>query len=147
MSSTKSRTEALRAAGLRRTRPRLAVLAVLDRARAPLSHAEVAEVLASEGLDRATVYRNLLALSEAGLARRSDLGDHVWRFERVGGPAATPHAHPHHVCTGCGSVACLEELSVRFAGRGAALARRGVEIQLRGPCAACAKPGRRAKIA
>lgn len=141
--------EALRAAGLRKTAPRLAVLAVLERAGAPLSHAEVAETLAPEGLDRATVYRNLVALSEAGLARRSDLGDHVWRFERVarGGRAAGAHAHPHLVCTGCGSVSCLEKLSVRFEGEGAALAKRGVEVQLRGPCADCAKPGRRRKIA
>ena len=81
--SLAARVESLRGAGLRKTAPRLAVLEVLERARRPLSHAEVAESLAAEGLDRATVYRNLVALSEAGLVRRSDHGDHVWGFERV----------------------------------------------------------------
>ena len=35
----------------------------------------------SQAWDPATIYRNLTDLSEAGLARRTDVGDHVWRFE------------------------------------------------------------------
>ena len=46
----------------------------LSRSTAPLSHSEVAASLAPLGFDRATVYRNLVELSEAriiaGRARR-----------------------------------------------------------------------------
>jgi Fur family ferric uptake transcriptional regulator len=123
----------------------MAVLERLDAASAPLSHGEVAALLAPSGVDRATVYRNLVDLVEAGLARRSDLGDHVWRFERTrparaggGGHAAN---HPHFVCVDCGTVSCLPEGSVRVRGGPGwprALSRRLLEVQLRGRCDQCA---------
>jgi Fur family transcriptional regulator, ferric uptake regulator len=131
----------LRRAGLRATRPRLAVLAQLARARAPLTHGEVAEQLAEAGWDRATVYRNLMDLTETGLARRSDIGDHVWRFELVSeDPAHSDGEHPHFICGECGAVACLPEEVVSLKpGRGAprALRRKGLAVQLRGVCDEC----------
>ena len=68
----------LRKSGLRSTSARLAVLAHLQRARTPISHAELAKDLVPTGLDRATVYRNLMDLAESGLVARAELGDHVW---------------------------------------------------------------------
>lgn len=58
-----------------------------------VSHAELAAALAPEGWDRATVYRNLVDLVDAGLATKHDLGDHTWRFalksaSTAKGPAA-----------------------------------------------------------
>lgn len=38
-----------------------------------MTHADVAEHLAEKGFDQATAYRNLIALTEAELLRRSDL--------------------------------------------------------------------------
>jgi len=133
----------LRAAGLRATTPRVAVLRRLTEAAAPLAHGEVADSLAPLGFDRATVYRNLIDLTEAGFARRGDLGDHVWRFELARGAGDhTPAAHPHFVCSECGTVACLPEAAVAVRpSRGAprALRRRSaVEIQVRGVCDGCA---------
>ena len=43
----------------------------------------------------------LLGLTEAGLARRADLGDHVWRFEAID-PNHVDDGHPHFVCSVCG---------------------------------------------
>jgi len=70
-------------------------------AEGPMSHADVAGELASHGLDRATVYRNLMDLADAGLVSRADHGDHVWRFSllrekrrrgsRLGPPALRVH--------------------------------------------------------
>ncbi len=139
--SDAARTKVLRDAGLRKTRPRLAVLQVLEGATSPLSHADVADELNDQALDRATVYRNLMALTEAGLVRRSDLGDHVWRFELVRALAAHGSAHPHFVCSDCGTVSCLPGVTVSLEGDGAAsFSRKGVELQLRGVCAACEAP-------
>jgi Fur family transcriptional regulator, ferric uptake regulator len=140
--SVTERTKTLRDAGLRKTGPRLAVLGVLERAKSPLSHADVADALVDDGFDRATVYRNLIALTEVGLVRRNDLGDHVWRFELVRADAPNHESvHPHFVCTDCGTVSCLPDVTVRIdASRASAVAKKATEVQLRGVCTDCEAP-------
>jgi Fur family ferric uptake transcriptional regulator len=129
---------AVRATGLRATPSRLAVLDLLRAGESPMSHADVADRLASHAWDRATIYRNLTDLAEAGLLRRTDVGDHVWRFEAVS-DRHEASAHPHFVCTECGSVECLPEieLAVRRAKAPRAVKQRQVEVQVRGLCDAC----------
>jgi Fur family ferric uptake transcriptional regulator len=132
--------ERIRAAGLRSTAPRVAVLRELEDATSPLSHADLVEALGDEGYDRVTIYRNLTDLTEAGLVVRADLGDHVWRFELKRGGDAHKGNHPHFTCTDCGTVACLPEESIRIApGKGLprAVAQRSVDVQLRGVCDRC----------
>ena len=128
---------AIRAAKLRATPSRLAVLALLRGEAQPLSHGDVAERLAGQGWDRATIYRNLTDLAEAGLLARADLGDHVWRVEAVGHAAAR---HAHFVCTECGAVACLPGLELSTgAARGLprSVKQRRVDVQVKGICDAC----------
>ena len=132
--------ERIRASGLRSTAPRVAVLACLEGADSPRSHAEICEALQGEGFDRATLYRNLVDLAEAGLLTRSDLGDHVWRFELRREGATHEDAHPHFTCTDCGEVSCLPEVTVRIkAAENApkAVAAASVQVQLRGRCDGC----------
>ncbi len=128
---------AVRSAGLRATPSRIAVLHVLRSAGSPISHGEVVAKLASQAWDPATIYRNLTDLSDVGLARRTDVGDHVWRFEAITG-SHEASAHPHFVCTECGSVECLPELDVVMRAKAPRAVRlKRVEIQLRGACDAC----------
>jgi Fur family ferric uptake transcriptional regulator len=137
----------IRAAGLRCTRARVAVLGRLLHASGPVSHAEMAGYLADEGFDQATIYRNLTELTEAGLATRVDLGDHVWRFEprRHHASDGRGEDHPHFVCTSCGEVSCLDEVSVALtpkpgadrSGRLAAGVRAVNEVVLKGQCENC----------
>src|ERR1700753_1855449 len=87
---------AVRGKGLRATPSRLAVLDLVRSSDPPMSHGDVADRLASQTWDRATIYRNLTDLAEAGLVRRTDVGDHVWRFEALKGEAEAA-AHPHFV--------------------------------------------------
>jgi Fur family ferric uptake transcriptional regulator len=127
---------AIRAAGLRATPSRVAVLGVLRDEAGPLSHAEVADRLADQAWDRATIYRNLVDLADAKVLRRSDHGDHIWRFEVVGDHAT--EQHPHFVCTECGTVECLPEVDLGTRKRvPRAVRRREVEIQVRGLCDSC----------
>lgn len=129
----------LREAGLRATSARAAVLRCLLAADAPMTHAEVCALLDPLGYDRATIYRNLVDLADVGIARRSDLGDHLWRFELARGEHAVD-AHPHFVCTDCGEVTCLPEEAIAVQPvRGAprSLKRAKVEIQVRGVCNDC----------
>jgi Fur family transcriptional regulator, ferric uptake regulator len=131
---------AVRGKGLRATPSRLAVLDLLRSSDMPMSHGDVADRLVGQTWDRATIYRNLTDLAEAGLVRRTDVGDHVWRFEAVSDEHEAA-AHPHFVCTECGTVECLPELelSMRTARSKPprAVKQRQVEIQVRGLCDAC----------
>ena len=129
---------AVRNAGLRATPSRIAVLRLLRAAGSPVSHSEVVAELASQAWDPATIYRNLTDLSDVGLARRTDVGDHVWRYEAItGGHQAS--AHPHFVCTECGTVACLPDLEYVMTRTKAprAIRQKRVEVQVRGLCDAC----------
>jgi len=138
--------EAIRGAGLRMTSARLAVMKVLMRMRSPVSHAELVSALEGCGFDRATLYRNLVDLTEAGLLERIDLGDHVWRFElrALGGPAKKhgANSHPHFACVDCGQVSCLPEITLKTNSRlkmPKALSEQRVWVQIRGQCDDCSQ--------
>ncbi len=129
----------IRERGLRATPSRLAVLDLLRSGGQRMSHAEVIDKLSSQAWDPATLYRNLTDLAEVGLLRRTDLGDHVWRFEL----AKADHdvtQHPHFVCTGCGMVECLPTVDIVLPRTKAlrAVKQRPVEVQMRGLCDGCA---------
>lgn len=132
--------ELLRGAGLRATAARAAVLRCLIDAAAPMTHGDVCESLSSLAYDRATLYRNLMDLTEVGLATRTDLGDHLWRFELAGRRHHDESAHPHFVCRECGDVSCLPEDAIAVkAVRDAphSLRNNDVEIHIRGVCNDC----------
>jgi Fur family ferric uptake transcriptional regulator len=123
--------------GIRVTEQRLVLLRELARLRAPTSHPELTERMSRSGLDRATIYRNLLSLAKAGLLVRTQLGDAVWRYELPRGAELQHGRHPHFVCTDCGDVACLSSRAVSL---GKEVGRRQIsEVQLRGRCDACVR--------
>jgi Fur family transcriptional regulator, stress-responsive regulator len=90
----------LRGAGLRVTRPRLAVLDAL----AELAHADTESVIGAVRRDlpevsHQAVYDSLRTLTAAGLARRIQPSGSVARYEvRVG------DNHHHLVCRSCGTI-------------------------------------------
>lgn len=128
----------IRDVGLRCTAARLAVLEELTKAESPLTHAEVAERLSGQGLDKATVFRNLVDLVDAQILSRTELGDHVWRFEiRSQDPHAGEH-HPHFICLDCGGVTCLSELDFDKRSQQAASRVGDIkEILIKGICLDC----------
>ncbi|MEM6365593.1 MAG: transcriptional repressor [Planctomycetota bacterium] len=128
----------IRAAGLRATPARVATLRLLRESTSPMTHAEVAEQLDASGVDKATAFRNLNDMTDAGLLRRTELGDHVYRFEEIRAGEHGSESHPHFVCTVCGSVSCLDDVKLT-AGSLRESNRVGevVEILLRGRCHEC----------
>lgn len=129
---------AIREAGLRATPARIATLNLLVEATSPLTHAEVANELQDLGIDKATVFRNLNDMVGAGLLRRTELGDHVWRFELITESDHTGAAHPHFVCVDCGVVSCMDE--VKLTAGSMRLSKefgQVTEILLRGHCNDC----------
>jgi Fur family transcriptional regulator, stress-responsive regulator len=96
----------LRGAGLRVTRPRLAVLSVVH----DQPHADTDSIITAvrKGFGRVShqaVYDVLHALTAAGLVRRFQPSGSVARYEaRVG----EDHHHHHAVCRSCGAIADVE---------------------------------------
>ncbi|MBX3226970.1 MAG: transcriptional repressor [Labilithrix sp.] len=140
--SVKELQELLRGVGLRSTTPRIAVLEYFHAHGGQNSHAEIFEALDDRGFDRATIYRVLMDLAEAKFLSRTDLGDHVWRFELRNGVGGVKHTeeHPHFVCVDCGEVSCLPGMSIRLEGATKApksVTTKKVEVQLKGRCDNC----------
>lgn len=130
--------ESIRSVGLRATPARVLTLRILREATAPLSHAEVALRLSESNIDKATAFRNLNDMSDAGLLRRTELGDHVYRFEEFRAGEQGNDSHPHFLCTVCGVVSCLDNVKLT-AGSQRASEQVGevTEILLRGRCNTC----------
>ncbi|MEM7476529.1 MAG: transcriptional repressor [Planctomycetota bacterium] len=128
----------IRESGLRATPARVATLDLLRGSRSPLTHAEVAEHLSQTGVDKATAFRALNDMTDAGLLRRTELGDHVWRFELIGEGEHEHAAHPHFVCVDCGQVSCLGEIQLTKKSLATSSQIGQVtEILLRGHCSDC----------
>ncbi|MCQ4122538.1 Fur family transcriptional regulator [Rhodococcus tibetensis] len=104
MPSTRDYEVQLRAARLRVTRPRLAVL---DGVR-EYPHADTETIFGAvrtrlPGVSRQTVYDVLHALTDVGLVRRIEPSGSVARYElRVG------DNHHHVVCRSCGAIADVD---------------------------------------
>lgn len=137
MTALKKDKGTLRQAGLRATSARLAVLRLMRETLAPMTHAEACQALDEELWDKATVYRNLTDLAEAGLLRRISLSD-GYRFELAS------HHHgdspAHFVCSECEEVQCLPSIDLKPPKRAKlpeSMRRGDVEIQIRGICDRC----------
>lgn len=127
----------IRESGLRATPARIATLTLLRGSASPMTHAEVSRRVEGRGIDKATAFRNLNDLTDAGLLRRTELGDHVYRFEAVGGEAKDS-GHPHFLCVDCGTVSCLNDVKLTAGSlRQSSKVGEVTEILLRGHCKDC----------
>ena len=131
--------ELLKTQGMRSTAQRLAVMAVLRKAQAPMTHDSVMGVLPSGAYDKAAVWRVLSDLTNVGILRRMDLGDRVWRYELQDDRHAMSNGHPHFLCESCGEVTCLPPLQVQTLDGQLPKALTGAKFHIRvsGSCAGC----------
>jgi Fur family ferric uptake transcriptional regulator len=103
---TETTAARLSAAGERVTRQRLIVADILAAAGRQLTAGELYERVrtAEPSLGRATVFRTVDRLVEAGVARRLELEGHVYAYI-----ACQPEHHHHLSCTSCGRVEEIPE--------------------------------------
>lgn len=99
MQSTAEFVETHRPAGGRRSNKRDRIVGVFLRQPGHLSADELVDLIRREDaqISRATIYRTLLWMVEAGIARRVDFGDGKFRFEHA-------YRHPRHfhlICKTC----------------------------------------------
>lgn|SRR5487761_1113492 len=134
---------ALRAAGLRVTPQRLAVLEVLSNAGGDhLSADDVCQQLAAadSSVDRSTAYRVLADLADVGLLTQVRFADGVARFE------VQSCTHHHAVCVRCGSTEDISDdlvrpLSVALGGAMGFAVSADVPLLVRGTCRDCLARG------
>jgi Fur family ferric uptake transcriptional regulator/Fur family zinc uptake transcriptional regulator len=131
-------------AGLRATEVRERVLSELRKAERPLSHPELAALLA--GLDRVTVFRSLKALKAKGLLHSVQGVDGLLRY--VANPEEArgcPGGHPHFLCEGCGAMVCLpgQAMPRIEVPRGSVVS--GKQLLAYGLCPACAARDKKAR--
>lgn len=99
----------LRAAGLKVTDKRTALLGVLSKTRQPMSVSEIKKVL-GKAADSVTIYRALEAFVQAKIVARVDFHEDEARFELIVG-----REHHHHVvCGSCGIVEDIDACSPRI---------------------------------
>ena len=114
------------------------VMAPLAEANKPLSHREVLRRLGDANWDQATIYRNLVKLRDAGLAKVVSRAAGSDRYALARDQEAAHH-HPHFVCDDCGEVSCLPmdvTASISVEGPWAASIQQA-SVQLRGECPDC----------
>jgi Fur family ferric uptake transcriptional regulator len=99
----------LSAAGERVTRQRLLVANALAGAGRQLTAEQLLHSLRRRdpGIGRATIFRTLETLVDAGVARRLELDGHVYAYV-----ACLPAHHHHIACTSCGRVEEIDEAYV-----------------------------------
>lgn len=130
----------LREAGLRATRPRIAVAEALRGMGGHRTADEVHAQLARDGvaMPRTSVYNSLVALAEVGVALRADVGPGAAVYE------VTDLWHHHFVCRRCGritDVPCVTgERPCLSAGDGFGVVEEA-QVVFRGICARCVEFG------
>lgn len=131
----------IRSRGMRVTPERLALLEEIYRQHGHIDAEEILAGLRDSGqkVSRATVYRNLELLVDAGLVQRQRLGRNRFLYEHV----HAGQSHDHLACRDCGRVvefvspaiqAMLNEIC-----RAHGFSRDDRQIQILGLCQACAE--------
>jgi Fe2+ or Zn2+ uptake regulation protein len=129
-------SQAFRAAGIRPTAQRFAVLGYLAQSEV---HATAEEIFVAVNrrdprASRATVYNNLHALAKAGLVREVVSDGGAARFD------ANLHPHHHFICENCGALEDIPWFDLPASAGRAALGKRAVrnyQIVFRGACMRC----------
>lgn len=146
----KARLEAhLARAGLKRSRPRDAVVDAFLATPGHVSVEEMTAILRTRGsaVAYSTVYRTMKLLAECGLAAPHEFGDGQTRYERAQGRTH----HDHLICTECGAILEFEDEEIERL-QHAVARRHGFEVashktELYGCCAACTAAHRDAAVA
>lgn len=106
MDSSEKARSILRKSGLRVTITRTTLVSCLLDAAEPVSMDDAVNLCGRNGGDPATVYRNLQALTDAGILQPVRGVGRREMFELV---EPAPHDHHAHLsCTRCGKVECID---------------------------------------
>jgi Fur family ferric uptake transcriptional regulator len=131
----------IRAAGMRVTKPRVALVETLLGLSGPVSIDRIHQQVGTEACDLVTIYRCLAAFENLGLVRRSYLHNGTCLYEQTLGSSR----HYHIVCKSCGKTdkveyALPEGVEQRLQEQGYAQVSHVVEFF--GVCRECQQPAK-----
>jgi Fur family ferric uptake transcriptional regulator len=98
----------IRTAGMRITKPRMAIIEALQRHEGPISIERIHQEMGTEVCDLVTVYRCLAAFEQLGMVRRSYLHSGTCLYELT---LLSPR-HYHIICKACGATDRVEYFPV-----------------------------------
>src|SRR4029450_8297179 len=139
MDSTSAYVDSLRPAGSKRSGKRDLIVNVFLRQEGHLTADDLVDLIRREDqrISRATVYRTLQWMVEAGIARRVDFGEGRFRFEQS-------YRHPRHfhlICKTCGQsfefLSSDIEMLIEEVARERQFDARQSVLQIYGTCASC----------
>lgn len=129
----------LRAYKLRVTPSRLETVQALADVGVPISYSDLLARMGDLSFDQTTIYRTLVKLTEVGVCRIVTQAGRTALYALVDhNDEASQHRHPHFICNGCGTVACLSGTIVAADVSGnweASVA--AASVQLSGLCPSC----------
>lgn len=102
-------TDILKRKGLKKSAQRIRVINILKDKGMPMAEDEIKAAM-GEIYDRVTFYRTMQALEKAGVVHRIliDNNKSEYAFNVEDGH----HSHVHFLCTECGTVSCLKDVTV-----------------------------------
>ena len=126
----------LKSAGLRLTAPRLAVLSVLLKAAAPVTHEQITAKLAAGAPNKVTIYRVLESFIEAGIVHKAFLKERTWHFE-LANNCTEDQCHPHFTCRSCEATHCFTNAALPMTKSPRGFTVLHQRVQLEGLCPKC----------
>jgi Fur family ferric uptake transcriptional regulator len=134
----------IRMAGMRVTKPRIALVETLLKLDGPISIERIHQQVGTKSCDLVTIYRCLAAFENLGLVRRSYLHNGTCLYEQTIGSAR----HYHIVCKSCGKTdkvdySLAEGMEQRLQDKGYAQISHVVEFF--GVCQECQQVGKSAR--
>ena len=124
--------------GLRSTARRIRVLRGLAKRGRPVTYGELAARLGRHRVDPATVYRNLVKLTEVGLARIASRAGGQVRYELASASAAP--SSPRFVCQRCHQTTPIEATVTAWTSiTGWEFALHNAQVVLEGVCPNCVR--------
>lgn len=132
--ATRNSADRLETSGLRATKARSLILALIDR-QGHLSPEEMLSAFASDKVDmsQATLYQNLVHLHRAGVVRKFLDSQGIARYD------SNMHDHDHLICSKCGAMVDLEPIDRQALSIKAPLGWtvQDVTIEIKGLCPGC----------
>ena len=128
----------LESVSLRRTQPRLAVLAALLKSHAPLTQRQIAEAIGRSAPNKTTIYRILTQLVEKGLVCQAFLEKRSQHYE-LAHHCGKQCCHPHFTCRQCEQTQCLTDVEADILGLPKGFVLQRQQIHIEGICSKCTK--------
>lgn len=123
---------------LRQTAPRLAILEVLLKAKAPLTREQIAEQIGADAPNKTTIYRTLTHLVDKNLVHQAYLEDRTGHYE-LAHNCGKHQCHPHFTCSQCEQTVCMTEVFAPIVELPKGFTLQRQQIRLEGICDKCAK--------